>query len=75
MCNEEIIGSEGREERDLFDRMQNEANNCGDANLLELRGSLGLDGVHTNEKDELCQKCLVFTTTYQQEKFNLRRKS
>ena len=75
MCNEEVIGSEGREEQDLFDRMQNKANKCEYANLLELRGSLGLDGVHTNEKDELCQKCLEFTTTYQQEKVNLRRKS
>ena len=75
MCNDEVIGSEGHEEQDLFDRMQNEANNCGDAKLLELRGSLGLDGVHTNEKDQLCQKFLEFTTTYQQEKVNLRRKS
>ena len=45
------------------------------ANLLELRGLLGLDGVHTNEKDQLCQKGLEFTTTYQQEKVKLRRKS
>ena len=75
MCNEEVIGSEGREEQDLIDCMQNEAKNCGDDNLLEFRGSLGLDGVHTNEKDQLCQKCLEFKTTYQQEKVNLRRKT
>ena len=50
MCNEEVIGSEGREEQDLIDRMQNKANNCGDAILLELRESLGLNGVHTKKK-------------------------
>ena len=56
MCNEEVIGLEGREEQELIDRMQNEANNCGDAKLLELRGSLGLDGVQTKKKRSTLSK-------------------
>ena len=59
-------------ERELINEMKRQTNNCVDANLLELRGSLGLEGANCNEKEQLCGKCLEFTTAYQQEKVKLR---
>ena len=51
--------------------MMRKTNNCVDANLLELRGSLGLEGANCNEKEQLCGKCPEFMKAYQQEKVML----
>ena len=56
------------QERELIDEMAKQASECNDANLLELRGPLGLEDVNITEKDKLCKKCLEFTTSYQNKK-------
>ena len=57
------------QEQQLIDEMERQTNNCADANLMELRGSLELEGANANEKGPLCPKCLEFTSSYQQKVF------